>query len=187
MTTAVPSPAPEARAPELSVIVPAFDEGDGIAVFLGRLLDRTVVDALLAFPEKVRFFRGMTVWTGFPTVRVGFDVAPRIAGERRWETGQLMRLAVTAITAYSAKPLGLIFRLGVFGMVAALLLLIQALYSWVTERAVSGWTSLTVVVLFFGSANLLGIGVLGAYLAQLFDEIKARPPFLIREILRAHD
>ena len=318
MTAAVPSPAPEARAPELSVIVPAFDEADGIATFLDRLfdvlqaccpehevwviddgsrddtwtrlreecnghprlegvrftrnfgkeaailaglrhargravvvmdadgqhppallprllepwragrarivagykvartgdgwaarlnaflfnrlmlmltgldlsassdfrlLDREAVDALLAFPERVRFFRGMTVWTGFSTVQVGFDVAPRIAGERRWQTGQLMRLAITAITAYSAKPLALIFRLGVFGMVAALLLLIQALYSWVTGVAVSGWTSLTVVVLFFGSANLLGIGVLGAYLAQLFEEIKARPPFLIRETL----
>jgi dolichol-phosphate mannosyltransferase len=145
------------------------------------------VDALLAFPEKVRFFRGMTVWTGFPTERVGFDVAPRIAGDSRWGTGQLIRLAVTGITAYSAKPLGMIFKLGVFGMVAALLLLIQALYSWFTESAVSGWTSLTVVVLFFGSANLLGIGVLGAYLAQLFEEIKARPPFLIRETLRPHD
>ena len=152
-----------------------------------RLLDRSAVDALLAFPEKVRFFRGMTVWTGFPTERIGFDVAPRIAGESRWGTGQLIRLAVTGITAYSAKPLGMIFKLGVFGMVAALLLLIQALYSWFTESAVSGWTSLTVVVLFFGSANLLGIGVLGAYLAQLFEEIKARPPFLIRETLRPHD
>ncbi len=110
-------------------------------------------------------------WGQTTVSRVGFDVAPRIAGERWWETGQLIRLAVTAVTAYSAKPLALIFRLGVFGMVAALLLLIQALYSWVTERAVSGWTSLTVVVLFFGSANLLGIGVLGAYLAQLFDEM----------------
>src|SRR3970282_1623734 len=102
-------------------------------------------------------------------------------------TGQLMRLAITAITAYSAKPLALIFKLGVFGMVAALLLLIQAVYSWVTGLAVSGWTSLTVVVLFFGSAHLLGIGVLGAYVAQLFEEIKARPTFLIRETLRPHD
>ena len=149
-----------------------------------RLLDRSVVDALLAFPEKVRFFRGMTVWTGYPTVQVAFDVAPRIAGESQWTTAQLTRLAVTAITAYSAKPLGMIFRLGLWGMAAALLLLVQALYSFLSGVAVSGWTSLTVVVLIFGSANLLGIGVLGAYLAQIFDEIKARPEFLIAERLR---
>lgn len=148
-----------------------------------RLLDRKVVDTLLAFPEKVRFFRGMTVWTGFTTVAVSFDVAPRIAGDSHWSTAQLTRLAVTAITSYSAKPLGMIFRLGVLGMFAAGLLLLQALYSWITDIAISGWTSITVVILFFGSANLLGIGVLGAYLAQIFDEIKARPEFLVGEII----
>lgn len=149
-----------------------------------RLLDRRVVDTLLAFPEKVRFFRGMTVWTGFATVPLSFNVAPRIAGESHWSTAQLTRLAVTAITAYSAKPLGMIFRLGMLGMVAATLLFLQAMYSWLVDVAVSGWTSMTVVVLFFGSANLLGIGVLGAYLAQIFDEIKGRPEFLVGEILK---
>jgi glycosyltransferase involved in cell wall biosynthesis len=148
-----------------------------------RLLDRRVVDTLLAFPEKVRFFRGMTVWTGFATVDVSFDVAPRIAGESQWSTAQLTRLAVTAITSYSAKPLGMIFRLGVLGLIAAFLLVLQALYSWQMDIAISGWTSLTVVVLFFGSANLLGIGVLGAYLAQIFDEVKRRPEFLVGEII----
>lgn len=148
-----------------------------------RLLDRRVVDALLAFPEKVRFFRGMTVWTGFVTAQLGFEVAPRIAGSTQWSTAQLTRLAITAITAFSAKPLGMIFRLGLLGMVAAALLLVQALYSWFSGIAVSGWTSLTVVVLFFGSATLLSLGVLGAYLAQIFDEIKRRPEFLILERL----
>jgi hypothetical protein len=146
-----------------------------------RLLDRRVVDALLGFPERVRFFRGMTVWTGFTTKHLAFDVAPRIAGTSRWSTGQLTRLAINAITAYSAKPLGLIFRLGLMGMCAAVLLFLQAIYSWTVGIAVSGWTSVTVVMLFFGSANLLGIGVLGAYLAQIFDEVKRRPEYLIRE------
>lgn len=154
---------------------------DGASDF--RLLDRRVVDTLLAFPEKVRFFRGMTVWTGFTTVAVNFDVAPRIAGDSHWSTAQLTRLAVTAITSYSAKPLEMIFRLGVLGFIAAVLLLLQALYSWLTGVAVSGWTSLTVVVLFFGSANLLGIGVLGAYLAQIFAEVKRRPEFLVGEVI----
>ena len=149
-----------------------------------RLLDRKVVDALLAFPEKVRFFRGMTVWTGFASEYVSFDVAPRIAGTSHWSGAQLAKLALTAISAYSAKPLGMILRLGFIGMAAAAVLLLQALYSWITGIAVSGWTSLTVVVLFFGSANLLALGVLGVYLAQLFDEIKARPEYLIGDELR---
>lgn len=144
-----------------------------------RLLDRRVVDALLSFPEKVRFFRGMTTWTGFTTTELEFEVAPRIAGSSQWSTPQLTRFAVTAMTAYSAKPLGLIFRLGALGMLVAFLLVVQAIYSWAAGIAVSGWTSLTIITLFFGSAILLGIGVLGAYLAQIFDEIKARPEFLI--------
>jgi hypothetical protein len=142
------------------------------------------VDALLAFPERVRFFRGMTVWTGFTTKHLAFDVAPRIAGTSRWDTRQLTKLAINAITAYSAKPLSLVFRLGVVGMLAAFVLFLQAVYSWAVGIAVSGWTSVTVVMLFFGSANLLGIGVLGAYLAQVFDEIKARPEYLIKEELQ---
>ncbi|MFY9328668.1 MAG: glycosyltransferase family 2 protein [Georgfuchsia sp.] len=149
-----------------------------------RLLDRRVVDALLAFPEKVRFFRGMTAWTGFPVEYVSFDVAPRIAGTSHWSGAQLVKLAVTAIFAYTAKPLGMILRLGLIGMAAAAVLLLQALYSWTTGIAVSGWTSLTVVVLFFGSANLFALGVLGIYLAQLFDEIKARPEYLVGDELR---
>ncbi len=148
-----------------------------------RLLDRSVVNVLLAFPERVRFFRGMTVWTGFAIHHLYFDVAPRLAGTSQWSSGQLTLLAINAITAYSAKPLGMIFRLGLIGMTAALVLLVQALYSWLTGFAVSGWTSMTVVVLFFGSANLLGIGVLGAYFAQIFNEIKARPEYLVEREL----
>jgi glycosyltransferase involved in cell wall biosynthesis len=146
-----------------------------------RLLDRSVVEALLVFPEKVRFFRGMTVWTGFTTTQVEFRVAPRIAGTSQWNPAQLTQLAIVAITGYSSKPLGMIFWLGMIGMGAALLLFIQALYSWFTGIAVSGWSSLTVVILLFGSANLLGIGVLGAYLAQIFNEIKKRPDYIVRE------
>ncbi|MBI4345358.1 MAG: glycosyltransferase family 2 protein, partial [Elusimicrobia bacterium] len=146
-----------------------------------RLLDRRVVDALTAFPERVRFFRGMTAWTGFASESIPFAVEPRIAGASRWDWSQLARLAVTAITSFSAKPLVLIFDLGLMGMLAAAVLFVQALWSWHAGIAGSGWTSLTIVIVFFGSANLLGIGVLGAYLAQLFDEIKARPEYLIAE------
>ncbi len=144
-----------------------------------RLLDRRVADALLSFPEKIRFFRGMTIWTGFTTVDIDFEVAPRIAGNSQWSTSQLTRLAITAITAYSAKPLGMIFGMGGLGMVAASFLALQAIYAWATGIAVSGWTSLTVVTLFFGSTILLSIGVMGAYLAQIFNEIKARPEYII--------
>ena len=99
----------------------------------------------------------------------------------------LIHLATNAITAYSAKPLILVFRLGVFGMLIAALLIAQAIYSWFTKASISGWTSLTLVIVFFGSANLLGLGILGIYLSQVFNEIKQRPGFLISERLGSNE
>jgi glycosyltransferase involved in cell wall biosynthesis len=146
-----------------------------------RLLKRPVVDALLRMPERIRFFRAMTVWTGFKQSDIEFDVMPRLAGQTAWSTRGLISLAVNGITGFSAQPLTLVFRLGVFGLVLSLALTAQAIWSWETGTAISGWTSLTIVMVFFGSANLMALGVLGAYLAQLFNEIKARPPYLVGE------
>lgn len=152
-----------------------------------RLLDRQVVQTLLACPERVRFFRGMSVWTGFAYETIAFDVPPRLAGVSHWGQTALFGLALQAIAAYSAKPLFYLFNAGLLGLFLAFLLGLQALYSWLTGIAVSGWTSLTVLILFFGSAHLVGLGVLGIYLAQIFDEVKQRPRYLIGELTRNQD
>jgi glycosyltransferase involved in cell wall biosynthesis len=146
-----------------------------------RLLDRAVIDALLECPEKIRFFRGMTSWTGFSTRYLAFSVPARIAGDSRWSRLGLAKMALHALISYSAKPLYYLFGAGLSGLLLSFILALQALYSWIEGIAVSGWTSLTLVMLFFGSANLLGLGILGIYLAQLFDEVKARPAYLISE------
>ena len=150
-----------------------------------RLLKRPVADALLRMPERIRFFRAMTVWTGFRQVDIEFDVLPRLAGKTAWSMRGLLSLAINGITGFSAQPLTLVFRLGVFGLAASVALTAQAIWSWKTGNAISGWTSLTIVMVFFGSANLLALGVLGAYIAQLFNEIKARPPYLVAARVRA--
>ena len=144
-----------------------------------RLLKRPVIEALLRMPERIRFFRAMTVWTGFAQLDVEFDVLPRLAGNSAWSTRGLISLAVNGITGFSSQPLTLVFRFGFFGLLLSVLLTAQALWSWFMGSAISGWTSLTIVLVFFGSANLLGLGVLGAYMAQLFNEIKARPTYLL--------
>ncbi|MDP3651261.1 MAG: glycosyltransferase family 2 protein [Rhodoferax sp.] len=149
-----------------------------------RLLKRPVVDALLRMPERIRFFRAMTVWTGFKQVDIEFDVLPRLAGQTAWSTRGLLSLAINGITGFSAQPLTLVFRLGFFGLAVSVALTAQAIWSWETGNAISGWTSLTIVMVFFGSANLLALGVLGAYIAQLFNEIKARPPYLVGSRVR---
>lgn len=147
-----------------------------------RLLDRELSKALLQCPERIRFFRGMTEWTGFKSISIEFDVPRRLAGKSHWQQSALFGLALQAIAAYSAKPLFYLFAFGVFGICLSFLLALQAVYSWLTGIAVSGWTSITILLLFFGSANMLGIGALGIYLAQVFDEVKQRPRYLIQEI-----
>lgn len=152
-----------------------------------QLLDRAVVDALLSMGERVRFFRGMAQWVGFRRKTIQFDVAERLAGTGRWSLGQLLRLAVTAITSFTARPLTWIMSIGAFGVAIALLLGVQALFSWATGVAVSGWTSLTIVVLFFGSANLFAVGVVGEYLGQVYQEVKQRPIYVVREVIRSEE
>lgn len=146
-----------------------------------RLLDRKVVNALLACPEKIRFFRGMTTWTGVESYPIAFSVPERMAGVSHWNKLGLIKMALHALVSYSAKPLYYLFTTGIIGLLVSSLLGLQALYSWLIGIAVSGWTSLTFVILLFGSANLLGLGILGIYIGQLFDEIKARPSYLVRE------
>ena len=146
-----------------------------------KLLDRRVVEAILCMPEKIRFFRGIAAWTGFTKVDIPFDVAPRLAGRSAWSYGRLFKLAVSAITAFTSRPLAMVILIGLVGLFMAALILIQAFYSWLNGMAVTGWTSLTFVMVLFGSLNLLGLGVIGAYISQLFHEIKGRPEYLISE------
>lgn len=146
-----------------------------------RLLDRRVVNALLECPEKIRFFRGMSVWLGFTMKEIPFDVPPRLSGTGRWSTLALIKLALHAILAYSSKPLYYVFATGLAGTLASILLGIQAIYSWGTGIAVNGWTSLTILILFFGSLNLAAMGVVGLYLSQLFAEAKRRPTYFVIE------
>ncbi|GAB6140320.1 glycosyltransferase family 2 protein [Methylosoma difficile] len=146
-----------------------------------RLLDRQVVDSLLACPEKIRFFRGMTVWSGFSCQHIDFIVPGRLAGESGWSKTSLVKMALQALVSYSAKPLYYLFGAGLGGLLVSFFLVLQALYSWIQGFAASGWTAITLLIIFFGSTNLLGLGLVGIYVGQLFDEIKARPAYLVRE------
>jgi len=152
-----------------------------------QLLDRRVVQSILQMKERNRFFRGLSNWAGFRVVRVPFNVDDRMGGESKWSTLQLIRLAVTGITSFSARPLNLVMGLGACGLGVGFILLIQALWSWFIGIDVPGWTSLTIVILFFGSANLVAVGLVGIYLAKIFEEVKARPIYLVQETTRTLD
>lgn len=144
-----------------------------------RLLSRRAVDALLAMPERTTFFRGTSTWIGFDRARVDFDVDPRVAGRSRWGLRSLLRLASDGITSFTPAPLHLVtLGAGLFA-VFALVLGAQTLIRFLQGDAVTGFTTVILLLLIQGTFILLGLGIIGQYLARIHDEVKQRPRFLI--------
>jgi dolichol-phosphate mannosyltransferase len=146
-----------------------------------RLLDRTVVDALLAMPERQTFFRAMSAWVGFERARVYFDVPPRAGGKSKFSRRKLIQLAVSAICSFSAAPLQIVTVCGGLFLLFALVMLAQTLYMYAAGRAQSGFTTVILLILLVGSILMLSVGILGVYVAKIYDEVKARPRYLIAE------
>ena len=149
-----------------------------------RLLSGAVVRALRQFREQHRFMRGLIAWLGFREAVVPFDRGPRAAGSTKYPTLKMAAFAWTAITSFSGLPL----RLGVlagFAMIAlGALYFVYALYrALVVHATVPGWTSLVFLQIFFSGATLLCIGLMGEYLARVYDESKRRPLYIVRDAL----
>jgi dolichol-phosphate mannosyltransferase len=146
------------------------------------LLDRAVVDALLALPEHNRFLRGLRSWVGYRQVGVEYDRDPRHAGEPKYTARRLFRLALDGLLSFSAIPLRLASYLGIAVALAggAYILVAVAFRLWF-GGVPEGWTSIIAVVLTLGGIQLLVLGVLGEYLARIYDETKMRPNYLVSE------
>jgi glycosyltransferase involved in cell wall biosynthesis len=151
-----------------------------------RLMDRRVVDALLALPERQRFMKGMYAWVGFRSIGLPFTPLPRAAGETTFNRLNLMRLAWTGLTSFSVLPLRLA---SLTGITLALLAFVYALVVVVEKLLfgvdVPGWPTVVVSIMFFAGVQLLFIGVLGEYLARVYEEVKGRPPYVIAEVSRS--
>jgi polyisoprenyl-phosphate glycosyltransferase len=149
-----------------------------------RLLDRKVVDAVLAMPEKDRFLRGMVSWTGFRQLGVPYRRAARFAGTTKYPFTKMLRFAVDGILSFSIKPLRLSTLLGFASAGLALLVMLYAVtLRLFTHYWVPGWTALIVTVLFLGGAQLISLGIIGEYVGRLYGEAKRRPLYLVREHL----
>lgn len=146
-----------------------------------RLLDRKVVDALSRMPERQTFFRGMSAWVGYRRTQVFFDVPPRQAGNSKWPRGKLYRYALSAITAYSSIPMQIVTVAGLLFLVFGIILAVQTLYTKFSGRALDGFTTVILLIIITGSIIMLGLGVIGNYIAKIYEEIKGRPRYLIAE------
>ncbi|CAM2007651.1 glycosyltransferase family 2 protein [Acanthopleuribacter pedis] len=146
-----------------------------------KLLDRRVVSVLNTMGERRLFFRGLCDWLGFRRDLVTFDVADRVGGRSKWSLKQLLRLALNGITAFTSAPLHVTTGLGCLFLAFSAPLAVQTLYMKLTAQAVSGFTTVILLLLMLGSAILISLGIIGIYIAQIFDEVKARPRYLVSE------
>jgi glycosyltransferase involved in cell wall biosynthesis len=149
-----------------------------------RLLSRRAADAIAAMPERARFLRGMTSWIGYRQTGVPYTREARFAGESKYPTRKLVRLALDGITSFSTAPIKLVTALGFALVVFCVGVLIWTLYvRFFTSHHPQGWTSVIAVVLLLGGVQLLSLGVIGQYVARIFDETKQRPLYLVDEVV----
>ena len=144
-----------------------------------KLLDRAVVDALLRFPERVRFFRGLARSIGYQQVDIEFTPGSGTRAQSTFSARQLARFAVRAVVSFSARPLRWLAYVGIAVALAAALLAVQTLYLKFTGRAAEGFPTVILLILGGTSLQLLGLGIVGEYLSAIYEETKHRPHYLI--------
>lgn len=145
-----------------------------------KLLDREVIDAYLAFPERHRFFRGIIGWARYPSAQLPFSVAERNGGTTSWSRFRLLRYAISNITSFSSLPLKLVSYLGLVTLIFGAVIGAMSLWQKFNGQALDGFTTVNLLIVIMGSAILLSLGIIGHYIARLYDEIKGRPPYVIR-------
>jgi dolichol-phosphate mannosyltransferase len=146
------------------------------------LMDRKVVDQLIALPERNRYIRGLRAWVGFRQTSVQFERAPRFAGEPKYTFRKSLGLGVNGIISFSKAPLRLATWLGLLVSLMSFVLVIVFVVEKLTRGFdIRGWASTVVIILFLGGVQLLTIGIIGEYLSRIYDEVKQRPLYVVRE------
>jgi polyisoprenyl-phosphate glycosyltransferase len=147
-----------------------------------RLLDRRVVDALKQVPERTRFMKGLFAWVGYKQTSILFDREPRLKGATKWNYWRLWNFAIDGITSFSLLPLKV---WGYLGLTISLLSFIYATFLIIRTLIFGidwpGYASIMVAVLFMGGIQLLTLGIIGEYLGRVYEEVKGRPLYLVRE------
>lgn len=144
-----------------------------------KLMDRKAVEALLSMPERNAFFRALSSWVGYWTTSVEFDVQERTEGESKWSTWSLIKYAVRNIVGFSSAPLQMITVAGVLTLLLAVVLGIQSLVKYFCGHALEGFTTVILLLLIIGSLIMLSLGVIGIYIAKIYEEVKGRPRYFI--------
>ncbi len=147
-----------------------------------RLIDRHVMDEFKKLKEGNKFIRGIISWIGFKQVPFYYDRNERAAGETKYPLRKMLRFAINGILYFSKKPLKICVAIGLFCTLLSLLFIMYVLYGYFfTDKAVSGWASTLIIVIFFSGIQLLSLGLVAQYIANIFDEVKNRPEYIVAE------
>ncbi|MGB3758828.1 MAG: glycosyltransferase family 2 protein [Rivularia sp. (in: cyanobacteria)] len=148
------------------------------------LMDREIVDILNAMPERNRYIRGLRAWVGFQQTAIPFERDPRFAGKVKYSFAKSWALAINGIISFSRVPLKLATYLGMLSAVAALLMILLVLYWRLFDPAspLIGYTLITIALFFLGSVQLFCIGILGEYIGRIYEEVKGRPIYTVKEM-----
>ena len=152
-----------------------------------KMMDRKVVDSILSMPERNVFFRATSSWVGFKTAKVRYDVQERAAGESKWSTWSLIKYAFTNIVAFTTLPLQFVTVGGVVCLLFSIGLALYSLVQYFTGHAVEGYTTTLIVLLFIGSMVMVSLGIIGYYIAKIYEEVKRRPRYIISQIIKGKE
>ena len=144
-----------------------------------KLLDRKVINTLLNMPEKNTFFRALSSWVGFKKTSVRYDVAKREGGESKWSRMSLIKYALSNITSFTTRPMYIILYCGIAVLIMGIVLSIIALVQKFTGNSIGGFTTVIILLCFTSSVIMLSIGVIGYYIAKIYEEVKGRPRYII--------
>jgi len=152
-----------------------------------KLLDRKVIDVLNSIPERKGFFRAISYWVGYKKTTVEFEVEDRKHGETKWSGKGLIKYAVSNISAYSAAPMQIVTVLGVIMLVIAFVFGVWALIDKIIGRALEGMTTVIIITIFIGSIIMISLGIIGYYVARIYEEIKGRPKYIVSSTCKSKD
>jgi len=149
-----------------------------------RLMSRRALNGLFTLGDKIMYLRGMVGWIGFRTARVEYDRPKRQAGSTKFNLVKMLRFAIDGITCFTSAPLRFSYVIGICATIPFLFYLFLTLFRHFVlgMELASGWTSLLLCIIAFGSMNLFGIGILGEYIAKIFDTVKDRPNYIVQEV-----
>jgi len=146
-----------------------------------KLLDKRVVETLIKLKERNTFFRGLSYWVGFRSVKVEFEVASRQHGRTKWSFFKLIKFALNNIIGFSTAPLQLVTVIGSILIIISIALGIQTLVRFLIGQALEGFTTIILLLLLVGGGLMISLGIIGLYIAKIYEEVKNRPRYIISE------